>query len=503
MLGERRNTARTGRGGKNRRRPSAAVAALVILATAVFGPAGAAAEEARVLTGAGATFPYPLYSKYFDAYGRERGVRVNYQSIGSGGGIRQITEETVDFGASDAPMTDEQLAKAPGPILHIPTALGAVVPTYNMPGNVTVRFTGEVLADIFLGKIKKWNDPRLQELNPELSLPDQDIVVVHRSDGSGTTYVWVDYLSKVSKKWAERVGRGTSVSWPVGLGGKGNEGVAGLVKRTPGALGYVELIYALANNLDYGAVRNRAGEFVKADMASVSRAAAGALDDMPDDLRVSITDAPGKGVYPVSAFTYLLIYANQKDEAKGRAVANLAWWVTHEGQRYNEGLHYGRLPAEIMPKVEARLALIKYRGQVLLPQAARGRGAGVGTVTLVIGRRTADVKGRTATLEAAPYIAAGRTMVPVRVVAEALGAQVQWDPVRRTVVIRDGDRTVELTVGQKSGRVASGGSRRAVALEAPAAIVAGRTFVPVRFVSEALGYKVVWQAESRSVVISR
>ncbi len=232
-------------------------------------------------------------------------------------------------------MTDEQLAKAPGAILHIPTALGAVVPTYNMPGNVTVRFTGPVLADIFLGKIKKWDDPRLQELNPGLQLPAKDIVVVHRSDGSGTTYIWVDYLSKVSREWAERVGRGTAVQWPTGLGGKGNEGVAGLVKRTPGALGYVELIYALENNLDYGAVQNRNGEFVKADLASVSRAAAGAVDDMPADLRVSITDAPGKGVYPISGFTYLLIYADQKDEAKGRAVANLAWWVTHEGQRYN------------------------------------------------------------------------------------------------------------------------------------------------------------------------
>src|SRR5262245_58746538 len=254
---------------------------------------GAPSHAQMLMNGAGATFPYPIYSKWFDEYTRvDPEVRFNYQSIGSGGGIRQITERTVDFGATDGPMNDEQLKKAPGELFHIPTVLGSVVATYNLPGSPQLRFTGELLADIFLGKITKWDDERIKALNPSAALPSQPIVVVHRSDGSGTTYIWVDFLSKVSKEWEQKVGRGTSVNWPVGLGGKGNEGVAGQVKNAPGALGYVELAYAITNKLPAGAIKNPAGKFVEATIESTS-AAAGAVSNMPDDFRVSLTNAPG------------------------------------------------------------------------------------------------------------------------------------------------------------------------------------------------------------------
>src|SRR5262247_4528827 len=271
-----------------------ALLALPLIAASPPSPAVAQ----TLMNGAGATFPYPIYSKWFDEYTKvDPSVRFNYQSIGSGGGIRQITERTVDFGATDGPMTDEQLKKAPGELLHIPTVLGAVVATYNLPGQPKLNFTGELLADIFLGKITQWSDERIKKLNPSANLPNQPIVVVHRSDGSGTTYIWVDYLSKVSKEWEQKVGRGTSVNWPVGLGGKGNEGVAGQVKNTPGAIGYVELAYAITNKLPAALVKNPAGKFIEPSIESTTAAAAGAAKDMPADFRVSITNAPGENAY--------------------------------------------------------------------------------------------------------------------------------------------------------------------------------------------------------------
>ena len=270
---------------------------------------GAAAQTAQI-NGAGATFPYPIYSKWFSEYNKlHPTVQINYQSIGSGGGIRQVTNQTVFFGATDGPMTNEQLLAAPGKILHFPTVLGADVPVYNIPGvKAELKFSGAVLADIFLGKITKWNDRAIAALNAGVKLPDTDITVVHRSDGSGTTYIFVDYLAKVSPEWKSKVGVATSVNWPVGVGGKGNEGVAGLVTQTPGAIGYVELIYALQNKISYGAVQNMAGEFMRASVESVTAAAAEAAAKMPADFRVSITNAPGKGVYPISSFTWLLLY---------------------------------------------------------------------------------------------------------------------------------------------------------------------------------------------------
>ncbi len=282
------------------------------------------AESALSITGAGATFPYPMYSKWFDEYHKkDANIQINYQSIGSGGGIRQVTEGTVDFGASDGPMNDEQIKayqdKHGFAILHFPTVLGADVPTYNIPGvNAELNFTPEALAGIFLGKITKWNDPAIAAANKGVNLPANDIVVVHRSDGSGTTYIWTDYLSKISDEWKNKVGKGTSVNWPVGLGGKGNEGVSGLVKQTPNAFGYVELIYAIQNKMPYGTVKNSSGAFIKADLASVTVAAAGAAKNMPDDFRVSITDAPGKTAYPISSFTWLLIPAKISDARQAR-----------------------------------------------------------------------------------------------------------------------------------------------------------------------------------------
>lgn len=316
------------------------LAALVALAA----PAKAAET---MITGAGATFPYPIYSKWFDAYSKVHpDVRINYQSIGSGGGIRQITQKTVDFGATDGPMKDDQLEKAPGKILHIPTVLGAVVPVFNVEGVRDLRFDGKVLADIFLGKVRRWNDPALKALNPAAALPDAPITVVHRADGSGTTYCFVDYLSKVSPEWAEKVGRGTSVQWPVGLGGKGNEGVAGTVRQTPNSVGYVELIYAEHNKIAHGAVRNRAGKFVKASMESVSAAAAGAAKDMPADYRVSITDAPGEKSYPISTFTWLLVY-EENPGRKGEILKDFLAWMLNDGQKMAPQLGYAPLPANV------------------------------------------------------------------------------------------------------------------------------------------------------------
>ncbi|MBI3566126.1 MAG: phosphate ABC transporter substrate-binding protein PstS, partial [Elusimicrobia bacterium] len=280
---------------------------LTLLAAAVLA-APAAAADVAALNGAGATFPYPVYSKWFDEYHKAKpDLQINYQSIGSGGGIRQLTEKTVDFGASDGPMTDEQIGKAGGAVLHLPTVLGGVVPAFNVEGVKELKLDGPALSGIFLGTIAKWNDPALVKLNPGVKLPDLPITVVHRSDGSGTSYCFTDYLAKVSPDWAAKVGKGTSVNWPVGLGGKGNEGVSGLVKQNPGSIGYVELIYAMQNSIDHAAMKNKAGEFVKATVPAVTKAAAGAAKTMPKDYRVSITDAPGKGVYPISTFTWLLV----------------------------------------------------------------------------------------------------------------------------------------------------------------------------------------------------
>ena len=314
-----------------------------------------------LLNAAGATFPYPIYSKWFNVYHTEHpNVQINYQSIGSGGGIRQVQAGTVDFGASDGPMTDEQLAEAKVKILHFPTVLGADVPSYNVPGVTgTLNFTQKALAGIYLGQITKWNDPEIAKANPGVKLPSDDIVVVHRSDGSGTTYIWTDFLSKASEEWKNKVGKGTSVNWPVGLGGKGNEGVSGLVKQTPDSIGYIELIYALQNNITFGTVQNAAGKFLKADLAGVTAAAAGAAKDMPADFRVSITDAPGAAAYPISSFTWLLIPREIQDPAKRDAIKAFLKWMMTEGQTYNEGLSYAKLPKPVIAKEMKQIALIQ------------------------------------------------------------------------------------------------------------------------------------------------
>src|ERR1043165_412209 len=323
------------------------------------------AQGALLINGAGATFPNPIYSKWFDEYHRAHGnIQINYQSIGSGAGIRQATEGTVDFGASDGPMNDEQLkayqAKHGFPILHFPTVRAADVPTYNIPGvSESLNFTPEALAGIFLGRISKWNDPAIAGANKGVNLPANDIVVVHRSDGSGTTYIWPDYLSKVSGDWKDKVGKGTSVNWPVGLGGKGNEGVAGLVKQTPNSFGYVELIYAIQNKMPYGRVKNAAGDFIKADLASVSAAAAGAIKTMPDDFRVSITNAPGKTAYPISSFTWLLVPSKFSDPAKRDALKTFVQWMLTDGQNDTEALAYAKLPPEVVAKEMKALSKIQ------------------------------------------------------------------------------------------------------------------------------------------------
>jgi phosphate transport system substrate-binding protein len=339
-------------------------AAMVLILT---GWLSTPASAQTLINGAGATFPYPMYSKWFDAYTKvDPEVRFNYQSIGSGGGVKQIISRTVDFGATDGPMTDAQLTHAPGALLHIPTVLGADVATYNLPGNPKLKFTPDVLAGIFLGQITQWNDPRLAAVNPGVSLPSTPIVVVHRSDGSGTTYIWVDYLSKVSPEWQQRVGRGTSVNWPVGLGGKGNEGVAGQVKNTPGALGYVELAYAVQNKLPVGLVRNAAGKFVEPTIESTTAAAAAAVSSMPADFRMSLTNPPGDEAYPIASFTWLLVYREQPNELKGRAIVKFLWWMSHEGQRFAADLLYAPLPAPVVRRIEARIKEISYQGRPLM-----------------------------------------------------------------------------------------------------------------------------------------
>ncbi len=314
------------------------------------------AEGVLSINGAGATFPYPMYSKWFDEYHKKNAnLQINYQSIGSGGGIKQVTEGTVDFGATDGPMNDDQLKayqeKHGFGILHFPTVMGAVVPTYNITGvDATLNFTPEALAGIYLGKITKWNDPAIAAANKGVKLPAEDIVVVHRADGSGTTYCWTDYLSKVSDEWKTKVGKGTSVNWPVGLGGKGNEGVTGMVKNTPNSIGYVELIYAESNKIPYGNVKNAGDTFVKASLTAVSAAAAGAAKDMPDDFRVSITNAPGKASYPISTFTWLLIPEKFSDAAKRDAIKGFLKWALADGQSYAESLSYAKLPKEVVAK---------------------------------------------------------------------------------------------------------------------------------------------------------
>jgi phosphate transport system substrate-binding protein len=312
------------------------------------------------LNGAGATFPYPMYSKWFSDYHKlHPDIQINYQSIGSGGGIRQVINGTVDFGASDGPMTDEMLKEAKTKILHLPTVLGADVPAYNIPGvNAEVRFTPEALAGIFLGKITKWNDKALTSANPGVSLPDKDIIVVHRSDGSGTTYIWTDYLSKISPQWQSQVGKGTSVKWPIGLGGKGNEGVAGSIRQLQGSIGYVELIYAVQNNIPYGSVKNAAGNFVKASLESVTAAAASS-PKMPTDFRVSITNAPGKDAYPISSFTWLLIPQQSKDAAKGKILADFLNWMVTDGQKMTAALSYAPLPESVVAKEKEAIKQVK------------------------------------------------------------------------------------------------------------------------------------------------
>jgi phosphate transport system substrate-binding protein len=339
-----------------------ALSVLAVLLAIAIGATLATAAGQVLLNAAGATFPYPMYSKWFDVYHQAHpDVQINYQSIGSGGGIRQLIDKTVDFGASDGPMNDDQLKQASVPILHFPTVLGADVPSYNLPGvSAELNFTPEALGGIFLGKVTKWNDPAIASANPGVKLPSDDIVVVHRSDGSGTTYIWTDYLSKVSPEWLQKVGKATSVNWPVGLGGKGNEGVAGLVQQTPDSIGYIELIYAVQNKIAYGRVKNAAGAFVKADLASVSAAAAAASKAMPDDFRVSITNPEGnKDAYPIASFTWLLIPSKFTDTAKRDAVKDFLKWMMTDGQQYCEGLAYAKLPKEVVAKEMKAIAQIQ------------------------------------------------------------------------------------------------------------------------------------------------
>jgi phosphate transport system substrate-binding protein len=321
----------------------------------------ASALLAESITAAGATFPYPVYGKWFDVYHKlHPAVQINYQSIGSGGGIRQLTEGTVDFGASDVPMTDEQLSKAKVKILHFPTVMGADVPTYNLPEvSKELRFSGDTLAAIFLGQVKKWNDAKIKADNPGANLPDADITVVHRAESSGTTFIWTDYLSKVSADWKSKVGAGAAVQWPVGLGGRGNEGVSGLVKQTPHSIGYVELIYAVSNKMAYGSVKNAAGNYVKASLASVTEAAAGAAKNMPDDFRVSITNDKGKGAYPISSFTWLLVPSKIDNAAKKKEIKEFLVWMLGPGQKIAPTLEYASLPNEVIAKESKQINQIQ------------------------------------------------------------------------------------------------------------------------------------------------
>jgi phosphate transport system substrate-binding protein len=330
---------------------------------------GTASGGSVRLQGAGATFPNPLYQKWLSEYTKlNPNVRIDYQSIGSGGGIKQIKEQTVDFGASDAPMSDEDLKSAPGEILHIPTVLGAVVLTYNLQGvSQPLHFSPDVIADIFLGKIKKWDDPRIKADNQGVNFPPADISVVHRSDGSGTSAVFTDYLSKVSAEWKDKVGKGTSPNWPVGLGGKGNEGVTGLVKQTPNAVGYVELAYAVKNSLPVALIKNKSGNFVEPSLDAVTAAASESIATTPEDLRVSITDAGGAQAYPIASYTYILAYKDQKDAGKGKALVDFLWWGIHDGEQYakEKDLNYAPLPAEIVKRAEAKINAITSGGKTL------------------------------------------------------------------------------------------------------------------------------------------
>jgi phosphate transport system substrate-binding protein len=346
-----------------------AMTLLLAFAIAAFGMAagGAASAADLAITGAGATFPYPLYSKWFYEYSNSHpGLKFNYQSIGSGGGVRQVTAGTVDFGASDAPLTEDELKKLPGPIFHIPTAIGAVTIVYNLAGVESgLKLTQDVTTDIFMGKIKRWNDPRIVSLNPGVKLPASDIVVTHRSDGSGTTDIFTNYLSAVSTEWRAKIGRGKSVNWPVGLGGKGNEGVAGLVKQTRGAIGYVELAYAMQNRMTVASLRNKEGKFVVPTLDSTSAAAAGAAKTMPADFRLTLVDAPGKDSYGICGLTWLLVYRDQRDEAKGKALVGFLKWAIRDGQKMNAPLLYAPLPKQVVEMVDKTLRQINFRGKSL------------------------------------------------------------------------------------------------------------------------------------------
>lgn len=331
-------------------------------------PTADAATTQSGLVGAGATFPYPLYSKMFDVYHQENKTKVNYQSIGSGAGIQQLQNMTVDFGASDAPMNDEELNKSSAEIVHIPTCLGAVVITYNLPGITSLKFTPAILTDIFLGKIKTWNDAAIARTNPGIQLPSLPISVVHRSDGSGTTFIFSDYLSKVSKDWQDKVGKGKSLNWPAGLGAKGNEGVSGFVKQTPGSIGYVELSYAFQNKMSMAALQNQAGNFIVPSLESTSAAAN--ITDIPNDLRVSITNSPASNGYPICSFSYILLYKDQfyknRTEQQAMETVNLVSWMIHQGQAYNEPLEYGKLPESIVTKAQQTLSTVTYKNKALL-----------------------------------------------------------------------------------------------------------------------------------------
>jgi len=355
-------------------------APIALVATALIacgggggGSAGGSADSAKPassgsavdLTGAGATFPYPIYSKWFADYARETSVKINYQSIGSGGGIRQLTEHTVDFGASDAPMSDDELSKAKGPVMHFPTVIGAVAVTYNLPSvQAPLRLTGDVLADLFLGHITKWNDSRIKAVNPGVALPATDVLVVHRAEASGTTYIFSDYLSAVSSDWAKAPGKGKELSWPVGMGAKGNEGVAGQVKQTPGALAYVELAYAKQNDLPTAQIKNASGAFVAPSIESATAAAAGVADKLPDntDYRISIVNAPGAGAYPIASFTWLLVYRNQSDATKARKLKAFLHWYLHSGEGTAASLDYAPLPDAMKTRLDARVDSVTVGG---------------------------------------------------------------------------------------------------------------------------------------------
>jgi phosphate transport system substrate-binding protein len=321
----------------------------------------------KELIGAGATFPYPLYSKMFDVYYKEHGIKVNYSAIGSGGGIRQLKEKTVDFGGTDAFLSDQQIKEMGADIVHIPVCMGAVVLAYNMPGIKTLYLTPDIVADMFLGKIKKWNDPKIQKINPKEKLPDTNIVTVHRSDGSGTTFIFTDYLSKISNEWQSKVGKGTSVNWPIGLGGKGNSGVAGLIKNVPYSIGYVELIYALSNKITFATLQNKSGVFIEPSLTTTSKAGDVKL---PDDMRVSITDTDAKDGYSISGFTWIIVYKEQnygnRSYERAKTLVNLLWWMVHQGQKYAEELHYAPLSKQALMKAENLIKSITYNGKQIM-----------------------------------------------------------------------------------------------------------------------------------------